>query len=67
MGARAFSDFMRQSGIELSLQPDGLSHKDADRLMDALHSRENRPMIENNCYAASEEDIRDFTRQLLSR
>ena len=67
MGARAFSEFIRQSGIELSLKPDGLSHKDVDRLVDVIYSSENTPMRENNCYSASDSDIRKFARQLLSR
>jgi hypothetical protein len=67
MGAHAFSDFIRRTGIELSLKPDGLSRNDLKRLVDVIHSKENLPMIENNCYTASKADIDDFARQLLSR
>jgi alcohol dehydrogenase class IV len=67
LGARAFSDFLQQTGIEVSLKPDGLSGKDLNRLVDVIHSEENLPMRENNCYFASESDIRDFSLQLLSR
>ncbi len=67
MGAHVFSDFIRRTGIELSLKPNGLSRKDLNRLVDVIYSPENRPMIGNNCYTASKEDIREFTRQLLSR
>jgi len=51
----------------MSLKPDGLTRNDLDRLVDAIHSNENAPMRENNCYTASAADIRDFARQLLSR
>jgi alcohol dehydrogenase class IV len=67
LGAKAFSDFVRRTGIEMSLRPHGLTHSDLNRLVDAIHSNENTPMLDNNCYSASEEDIRDFARQLLSR
>jgi hypothetical protein len=67
MGAHAFSDFMRRTGIELSLMPDGLSRNDLKRLVDVIHSQENLPMLENNCYTASKADIDDFARLLLSR
>ncbi|MEJ2727329.1 MAG: iron-containing alcohol dehydrogenase [Deltaproteobacteria bacterium] len=66
MGAQAFGDFVRRTGIEMSLKPDGLTRKDLDRLVDAIHSKENTPMLENNCYCASEADIREFARQILS-
>jgi alcohol dehydrogenase class IV len=67
MGAHAFSDFIRRTGIELSLMPDGLSRNDLKRLVDVIHSQENLPMLENNCYTASKSDIDDFVRLLLSR
>ena len=67
MGAQTFSDFIRHTGIEMSLKPDGLTRNDLNRLVDAIHSNENAPMCENNCYTASAADIRDFARQLLSR
>ena len=67
MGAQTFSNFIRHTGIEMSLKPDGLTRNDLNRLVDAIHSNENTPMRENNCYTASEADIRDFARQLLSR
>jgi alcohol dehydrogenase class IV len=67
LGAKAFSDFVRRTGIEMSLRPHGLTHSDLNRLVDAIHSNENTPMLDNNGYSASEEDIRDFARQLLSR
>jgi alcohol dehydrogenase class IV len=67
MGAQIFSDFIRCTGIEISLKPDGLTLDDLNRLVKAIHSNENTPMCENNCYAASAADIRDFARQLLSR
>ena len=67
MGAHAFSDFIRRTGIELSLMPDGLSRNDLKRLVDVIHSQENLPMLENNCYTASKADIDDFARLLLSR
>ena len=67
MGAQTFSDFIRRTGIEMSLKPDGLTRNDLKRLVDAIHSNENAPMRENNCYTASAADIRDFARQLLSR
>jgi alcohol dehydrogenase class IV len=67
LGAKAFSDFVRRTGIEMSLTPDGLTRHDLNRLVDAIHSNENTPMLDNNCYSASETDIRDFARQLLSR
>jgi alcohol dehydrogenase class IV len=67
MGAQAFSDFIRQTGIEISLKPDGLTRRDLNRLVDAIYSAENTPMLDNNCYTASEADILDFARQLLSR
>lgn len=67
MGAQTFSNFIRQTGIEMSLKPDGLTRNDLNRLVDAIRSNENTPMRENNCYSASEADIRDFARQLLSR
>jgi alcohol dehydrogenase class IV len=67
MGAKIFSDFIRRTGIEISLKPDGLTRYDLTRLVDAIQSNENTPMCENNCYTASDADIRDFARQLLSR
>ena len=67
MGAPAFSDFMRQTGIEISLKPDGLSHKDLERLVEVIHSDENAPMLQNNCYCAGLADIHDFAGQMLSR
>jgi len=67
MGAQTFSNFIRHTGIEMSLKPDGLTHNDLNRLVDAIRSNENTPMRENNCYTASAADIRDFARQLLSR
>jgi len=67
MSAQAFSDFIRQSGIEISLKADGLSVEDLERLVATIHRPENTPMRENNCYLASEADIRAFVRQLLSR
>jgi alcohol dehydrogenase class IV len=67
MGAQTFSDFIRHTGIEMSLKPDGLTRNDLDRLVDAIHSDENAPMCENNCYTANAADIRDFARKLLSR
>ena len=67
MGAQVFSDFVRRTGIEISLKQDGLTRNDLNRLVDAIHSNENTPMLDNNCYTASEADIRDFARQLLSR
>jgi len=66
MGAQAFGDFVRRAGIEMSLKTDGLTRNDLDRLVDAIHSKENTPMLDNNCYCASKVDIRDFARQLLS-
>jgi alcohol dehydrogenase class IV len=65
MGAQAYSDFVGRAGIEMSLKPDGLTRNDLDRLVDAIHSNENTPMLDNNCYCANEADIRDFARQLL--
>ncbi len=67
MGARAFSDFIRRVGIDLSLKPDGLKHIDCSHLVDVIYSNENTLMRENNCYMASEADINDFAQQLLSR
>jgi alcohol dehydrogenase class IV len=67
MGAQAFSNFIRHTGIEMSLKPDGLTRNDLNRLVEAIHSDENTPMRENNCYTASAADIRNFARQLLSR
>ena len=67
MAAKAYSDFIRRTGIEISLKTDGLTSNDLNRLVDAIHSEENTPMCENNCYTASDADIRDFARQLLSR
>jgi alcohol dehydrogenase class IV len=67
MGAQAYSDFIRQSGIAISLKGDGLSVKDLNRVVETIHSPENKPMRENNCYLASEAEIREFARQLLSR
>ena len=65
-GAQAFSDFIRRTGIAISLKEDGLSTDDVERLIDVIHSAENTPMSKNNCYTASKEDIREFARQLLS-
>jgi alcohol dehydrogenase class IV len=67
MGAQTFSDFIRRSGIAISLKQDGLCEDDLERLVEVIHSSENIPMSYNNCYAAGEEDIRKFARQLLSR
>ena len=67
LGAQAFSDFARRTGITMSLKQDGLCEDDLKRLIDVIHSSENTSMSHNNCYAASEEDIRKFARQLLSR
>ncbi|MGW8303853.1 MAG: iron-containing alcohol dehydrogenase, partial [Desulfobacterales bacterium] len=67
MGALTFSNFIRHTGIEMSLKPDGLTRNDLNRLVDAIRSNENTPMRENNCYTASAADIRDIARQLLSR
>jgi alcohol dehydrogenase class IV len=67
MGVKAFSDFIRQVRINTSLKPDGLSRKDLDRFVAVIHSDENMPMLENNCYTASEADIRNFAKQILSR
>jgi alcohol dehydrogenase class IV len=67
MGAAAFRDIIRHTGIEISLKPDGLTDSDLNRLVDTIHSDENKPMCENNCYTAGNADIRNFARQLLSR
>jgi alcohol dehydrogenase class IV len=67
MSAKAYRDFIQRTGIEISLKTDGLTSNDLNRLVDAIHSEENAPMCENNCYTASDTDIRDFARQLLSR
>jgi alcohol dehydrogenase class IV len=67
MGVKAFSDFIRRIGMEISLQQDGLSEDDMERLVEVIHSPENTSMNANNCYTASEEDIRQFARQLLLR
>jgi alcohol dehydrogenase class IV len=67
MGAQAFSDFIRRTGIEISLKPDGLGEDDLEGLVDVIQSSENRSMRDNNCYAVDKEDIRNFARQLLSR
>jgi alcohol dehydrogenase class IV len=67
MGSRAFSDFIRRTGMPISLKQDGLGEGDLERLVDVIHASENTPMSYNNCYAADEEDIRKFARQLLSR
>lgn len=67
IGAQAFHDFIQRTGIEISLKPDGLTHDDLNRLVDAILSKENAPMRENNCYTASTADIRDFADELLSR
>ena len=66
-GAEAFGDFIRRTGISISLKPDGINDDDVERLVEIIHSPENTPMSKNNCYIASEEDIRFFARQLLSR
>lgn len=66
-GAGAFGDFMRWVGIDTSLQPDGPGPEELSHLVDAIHSTENKPMLDNNCYSASESDIRQFARQVLSR
>lgn len=67
MGAHAFSDFIRRTGLDLSLAADGLSLDDLNQLMNAIYSTENTPMRDNNCYTASKGEIDDFARQLLSR
>jgi alcohol dehydrogenase class IV len=67
MGAQAFGDFIRRTGIAMSLKQDGLCEDDLERLVDVIRSSENTPMSDNNCYTASEEDIREFARRLLSR
>ena len=67
MSAHVFSDLIKSTGIEISLKPDGLTDSDLNRLVAAIYSDENKPMRENNCYTAGNEDIRDFVRQLLSR
>ena len=67
MGAQAFSDFIRRTGMAISLKQDGLCEDDLERFVDVIHSSENTSMSYNNCYAAGEEDIRKFARQLLSR
>lgn len=67
MGARAFGNFVRQSGIDMSLKGDGLGAADLDRITAAVFGPENTPMRDNNCYSASEAEIREFVRQLLSR
>ena len=67
MGAQAFSDFIRRTGMAISLKQDGLYENDLERLVEVIHSSENTSMSDNNCYAAGEEDIRKFARQLLSR
>lgn len=66
-GARFFSDFITRVGIEMSLRQDGLSENDVDRLVDAVLSKENKPICENNCYAPDDADIRKFALRLLSR
>jgi alcohol dehydrogenase class IV len=67
MGAQAFGNLIRRTGIAMSLKRDGLCEDDLERLVDVIHSSENTPMSANNCYTASKEDIRLFARQLLSR
>ena len=66
-GAKAFHDFIIRTGIQPSLRQDGLSEKDLDRLVDVILSEENKPMCDNNCYRASQEDIREFARMLLAQ
>ena len=67
MGALVFSDFIRRTGIAMSLKQDGLGEDDLERLVEVINSPENIPMSDNNCYSAGKEDIRFFARQLLSR
>ncbi len=67
MGAQAYGDFIRRTGIAMSLKQDGLCEDDLERLVDVIYSSENTPMRDNNCYSASEEDIRKFARRLLAR
>jgi alcohol dehydrogenase class IV len=66
-GAQAYRDFIKRSGIEASLKPNGLSEDVLDRLVEVALSEENKPMCHNNCYQASEADIHRFFQRLLSR
>jgi alcohol dehydrogenase class IV len=66
-GAQAYRDFIKRSGIQASLKPDGLSEDFLGRLVEVTLSEENKPMCDNNCYRANEADIRRFFQRLLSR
>ena len=65
---RPFSDFIRRTGIEMSLKQDGLCEDDLERLVDVIRSSENTSdELTTTVIRPARKIIRKFTRQLLSR
>lgn len=64
-GASEFKRLVEVSGLQLSLEADGLSLIDTDRFVETMLSEENAPMRMNNCRLTSEEELRQFALEIL--
>ncbi|MDQ7862626.1 iron-containing alcohol dehydrogenase [Peribacillus frigoritolerans] len=65
-GADAFNRLVENSGLKISLQDDGLSPADIDRLVEIAFSEENTPMRLNNCRVATKEEMKEFASKILT-
>lgn len=65
-GADAFNKLVEKSGLKISLQDDGLSPADIDRLVEIAFSEENEPMRLNNCRVATKEEMKEFASKILT-
>ena len=59
-GAEFFRSLVAGTGLNLSLEGDGLSAADAPRFAEVMASAENAPMRNNNCRYAEDEDLARF-------
>lgn len=65
-GASEFNRLVETSGLKTSLQEDGLSLADVDRLVEIALSEENAPMRLNNCRVATREELVRFASKILT-
>lgn len=64
--APAFDQFLREVGVRISLEQEGLSSSDTDRLTKTIMAPENRAMRDSNIREIAESDARHFARLILT-
>jgi alcohol dehydrogenase class IV len=64
-GAAEFNRLVEVSGLDVSLQGDGLTEVDVNRFVQIMLSEENAPMRLNNCRLAEEADLKQFAEAIL--